>query len=160
MIQIHAQVYGITNYAQTVLLCSCRQFCLSAMHIGVLDLSPLWCFDPKTFHAIDKRFAPSVEHFRPSVEMSLKNAQNQSICYLTSGRIAVLGLINYVSRALSLFRQVKASNDASLLYHKLFFICSYSTSLLLIQPIIVSLCLPWILVPFCTQKGFDSQHMA
>ena len=52
------------------------------------------------------------------------------------------------SCVLCLFRQVQASNDASLLCHELFFIWSYSTSLLFIQPIIVSLCLPRVLVPF------------
>jgi len=51
---------------------------------------------------------------------------------------------------LCLFRQVQASDDASLLYHELFFICSYSTSLLFIQSIIVSLCLPrYLFLPFC-----------
>ena len=52
-----------------------------------------------------------------------------------------------LSWVLCLFQQVQASNDSSLLCYKFFFICSYSMSLLFIQSIIVSLCLPRVLVP-------------
>jgi len=84
-----------------------------------------------------------------------------------------LSLSLSLSRLLCLFREVWASNDASLLYHKLFslyvhmlFICSYSMSLLFIQSIIVALCLPqnesWHQVKQTTyhlRKNLPPQHL-
>jgi len=52
---------------------------------------------------------------------------------------------------LCLFMEVQTSNDASFLYHKLFLIWSYSTSLLFIQSIIVALSVfyEFLSLPFC-----------
>ena len=61
--------------------------------------------------------------------------------------LKVWTLISIHHHLSAFFMQVQASNDANLLYHELFFIWSYSTSLLFIQSIIVSLCLPRVLVP-------------
>ena len=71
-------------------------------------------------------------------------------------RHRVLGLTETVhcdyvlssSCVLCLFRQVQASNDASLLYHELFFYMVIFHVVALHPAIIVSLCLPRVLFPF------------